>query len=244
METASPNYTSLNKVADIAIDNPLTTRIFHSRGIDFCCGGQVSLQEACEKKGIAPDEILEEIASLEQGPVEFKVTEETRTTDVINYIMKRFHNTLKEEIPTLKFLANKVANVHGAHYPHLPELKIKVENLIADLEPHMQKEEMVLFPLIQNLEHCAQNSLAPQAAHCGSVKNPIGQMEYEHDDVGNILKDIRSLTSDFTLPEGACNSFRGLYAGLEKLEADLHLHIHSENNILHPMAVKLEQSLG
>ncbi len=233
-------YTKEMRVCDIVIKNPLTARVFHEKGIDFCCGGAIKLTDICEKENLNTDEVLAEIQKITTSSEEFSVTETTRATEIVDHILTRFHDTLKAEIPTLTFLMEKVARVHGGNHPELIQILTLFTKLIADLEPHMMKEEQVLFPIIKELDTHNLNKTTPAAFHCGSVNNPIQQMEHEHHAVGKMLSDIRELTNAYTLPEGACNSYRALYAGLEKLEYDLHLHIHMENNVLHPLAKQLE----
>jgi len=241
MKNIQSTYSHTIKVADFVIDNPLTARVFHQNGIDFCCGGQISIGEACLKKGLDTDNILSQIEAMERSLAEFKVLDSTRPTEVIDYILKRYHDVLKEEIPTLVFLMDKVSRVHCDQHPYLITLKELLMELISDLEPHMQKEEVILFPLIKYLDSSSKNNPLPGGTHCTAVQNPIHQMEVEHKEVGNLLKKIHSITDGYTLPDDACNSFRALYAALEKMETDLHLHIHLENNVLHPMALKCQK---
>jgi regulator of cell morphogenesis and NO signaling len=135
---------------------------------------------------------------------------------------------------------NKVANRHGPHTPHLIELARVFGAFKFELESHMQKEEVVLFPICRQLD----NAAAPQRFHCGSVENPIAVMVREHDDAGNALKRMRELTNDFTPPSDACNTYRALFDSLHELEQDMHRHVHKENSILFPKALELEQNLG
>lgn len=239
--TSQSTLTDPNKtVANYVTENPLTARIFHEKGIDFCCGGKVSLDSVCKEKNLNYEDILLELKEVKISSEEFVVTEDTTATEVVNYILKRYHDVLKQELPTLTFLMDKVSRVHGNAHPFLLTLRNSYMDLVSDLEMHMQKEEQMLFPLILSLDEAAKQGQKAPDSHCGSVNNPIQQMEYEHDTVGDILKKMRADANNYTLPENACNSFRGLFAGLEKMEQDLHLHIHTENNILHPMAQKLE----
>ncbi len=227
-------------LSQIVIDNPLAAQVFHRFNMDYCCGGGQSLEAVCDKKNVNPSDVIAQISDLEKEKYsDFTVNEETRASVVIDHILKRFHEVHKREIPQLLFLSEKVARVHGPSHPELIELQQLVQNLIADIEPHMEKEERVLFPMILELESALSNNLERPQFHCGSLENPIFQMESEHVEVGAILEAIRAASSDFKLPEGACNSYRAYYAALEKLEFDLHLHIHYENNVLHPMAKKM-----
>ena len=230
-------------IGSIVTQNPLTARVFHSKGLDFCCGGQISLGKACEKYELSVDSMIDELNKIENSDREFTVSDTTTAQEVINYILVRFHDTLREELPTLDYLMDKVANVHGERHPHLISLRRAYFALVEDLNPHMLKEEQILFPLIQRLEEHAEAGVPMEGFFCGSVCNPINQMEAEHNEVGNLISEIKLLTNEFIHPEDACNSYRSLYSGLEKLVNDLMLHVHMENNILHPMAKKLEEQV-
>ena len=220
-------------VGDIVKENALTAAVFFKNGIDFCCGGGVSLEKACSEKCINADQMLNQLAAFSSEEPEFKTTGATTPREVIEYILERFHDTHREEIPMISFLIEKVTRVHSGVHPWLIDLKKEVESLCKELEPHMLKEEQVLFPLIlQSRENAGINQ------GDFNLQNPIRQMEFEHDNVGNTIKSIQKITEEFVAPEGACNSFRALYAALEKFCFDLFLHIHLENNVLHPMVNK------
>lgn len=238
-----PKYTEESSLADIVINNPLTSRLFHEVGLDFCCGGRSSLKGACREKGLETRAILDQLEGYGSASRELQVTESTRPGEVIDYILERFHATHRAEIPALEFLSEKVARVHGDRHPELLEVKRLFERLVLDLDPHMLKEEKVLFPMIGSMEEALSNAVPFGGLHCASIGNPIGQMEFEHESVGALLSGLRAVTRGFLVPEGACNSYLALYTGLEKLESDLHLHIHYENNVLHPMARRLEKAV-
>ena len=232
--------TENTSLGQIVTDNPLTAHLFHQLGMDFCCGGGISLEDACGKKKLNTRDILEKLEAFRTPGQELQVTSQTRAQEIIEYIINRFHEVHRSEFPALTYLADKVARVHGDAHPELHRIKALFDDLLDDVQPHMLKEEQVLFPFIRDLENSAGHEAHVPRFHCGSVNAPITQMEREHEAVGDILRAIREASHDFHLPAGACNSYRSLYAGLEKLEYDLHLHIHYENNILHPMALGLE----
>ena len=140
-------------------------------------------------------------------------------------------------------LADKVYNAHKKnHGPMLSELNKIFENLRADIETHLLKEEQILFPMIKEIEAFAAGKGPKPVAHCGTVENPIRQMEAEHDAAGNLLAQMRKITQDYALPDDACESFKALYEGLQELEEDLHEHIHIENNILFPKSIVMEKA--
>lgn len=165
-------------------------------------------------------------------------------SELVRFIVDHFHAGLREELPRLGQMAAKVLNVHGARHPEvLPELEATFRALREELEMHMMKEERILFPYVQRLEEMSAQGSALPASPFGSIEAPIGAMEHEHDDAGRALARMRELTGGYVPPEGACNTFRGLYHGLEEFEAVLHEHIHLENNVLFPRAARLEQEL-
>jgi regulator of cell morphogenesis and NO signaling len=156
---------------------------------------------------------------------------------LVDHIETTHHAYLHAEIPRLEALADKVAGVHASRHPELVELHQLCVALRQDLEPHMAKEEQMLFPMIRELS----TATSPPSFHCGSVANPISMMMREHEHTGSILGTMRHLTDGYRVPDDACASYRALYEGLAALEADTHLHIHKENNALFPAVIELEQ---
>ena len=162
-------------------------------------------------------------------------------TELADHIEQTHHVFMKQQLPRLGTLLEKVLQVHGQrHGKMLEQLKRTFFSLKTDIELHLVKEEQILFPLIRQLDAYQQGQGPVPEVHCGTVANPIGQMEFEHDQAGQFLAQIRTITSDFQLPEDACETFRALYDGLRDMEADLHEHIHLENNILFPEATEVE----
>ena len=157
-----------------------------------------------------------------------------------DHIEATHHALLRQELPRLKGLIDKVAAAHGDSHPELGELRQVFAALQAELEPHMFKEEQILFPAIRQLEQAAQQPNFP----FGTVANPIRMMEHEHDTAGSALAKIRELTHHFQPPDDACNTYRVMLEALHALEQDMHQHIHKENNILFPRSQQLEASLG
>ncbi len=236
MQTLDANTT----VGSFVRDNPNRARVFESLGIDYCCGGKVSLEQACRKRNLDVNTVLQQIEQSDQsGRSESLVDADAMTlTELADHIESTHHAYLKEELPRLDFMTEKVARVHGEHEPRLARTRQAFLALKAELEPHMMKEERILFPIIRELEQ----SNGPLQFHCGSVANPIRQMEHEHDQAGNALAILSESTDCYTPPEWACNTYRAMLDSLARLEADMHQHVHKENNVLFLKAIQLEQS--
>lgn len=230
-------------IREIALDAPLTVRVFENYKIDFCCGGRVPFAEACEKAGVAPSAVLADLeAAVAAAPQTIGDRVDRKDpSELIEYIIGTHHTFTRSEIERLRPLAEKVWSRHGENHPELAEIARIFNTLADELLLHMQKEEQMLFPYIENLEIAAKENRAPQASPFGTVNNPVRVMMFEHDQAGEMLRRLRSLSSDYTAPEGACPSYKGLFAGLENLEHDLHRHIHLENNVLFPKAVEFEK---
>lgn len=230
-------------VREFAVEIPNATRVFEKLKIDYCCGGSQPLQEACSKAGLKIDEVLALLnntvpAEMASAAVDF---DSLPLADLAGYIVEKHHVFTRAEVERLTALLKKVCSVHGANHPELLEIQLQFQILRAELEPHMMKEERILFPYIHGLEVATRNGQPAPFAPFGTVGNPIAMMMREHDAAGAILKAIRKLSDDFTTPEDACFSYRTLYSALAELEADLHQHIHLENNILFPRSLELEQ---
>lgn len=237
--TLSSNMT----VREIAIAVPNATRVFEKLKIDYCCGGNQPLQEACTQKGLRVEEVFKLLT--EGGATEVAAeapdSQSQPLADLTRYIVAKHHVFTRSELERLTALFHKVCSVHGQNHPELLQIQSQFQILRAELEPHMLKEERILFPYIENLEAAvAENRPAPFAPF-GTVGNPIVAMMREHDAAGEILKAMRELGNDFVTPEDACFSYGTLYSALDALEADLHQHIHLENNVLFPRSLEMEE---
>jgi len=170
---------------------------------------------------------------------------EAGLAELADHIEQCHHAFMKENLPRLEGLLSKVRKAHGKRNDCvLKPLAATFDHLKEEIEAHLFKEEQILFPYLRQLDAFAQGQIPRPECHCGSVSNPIGQMIYEHDSAGAALKRMRQLTSNYTVPDDGCESFRSLYEGLAELEDNLHRHIHLENNLLFPQAVELEARLG
>jgi regulator of cell morphogenesis and NO signaling len=237
--------TTTKTVRELAVENPAATRIFEKFGIDYCCGGHQSLEEACRKANIPVDDVLDRLELAEEtARAAQQVRDWSREplSELIAHIKRTHHKYTREEIARLTALLGKVCSVHGQNHPELLEIRETFAALAQELTTHLMKEEMVLFPYIERMEEAVIQSEPVLPAPFGSVQNPVAMMEHEHDSAGAALRAMRKASSEFTAPADACISFQTLYRALPALEADLHQHIHLENNILFPRAIAMEQA--
>jgi regulator of cell morphogenesis and NO signaling len=229
-------------VRDVAVELPQSTRLFEKLKIDYCCGGNKPLAEACASAGVDVDNVMELLAKATQSNAKDDVAfQNLSATELITHIVDTHHVFTKSEMDRLQSLADKVLSAHGGNHPELIHLDELLTRLCADLKPHMFKEEQVLFPYIVSMADAVDQNRAVPFAPFGTVNNPIRMMMREHDTAGQILREIRGLTSDYKVPADACISYQTLYQALEDFEKDLHQHIHLENNILFPKALDLEK---
>jgi regulator of cell morphogenesis and NO signaling len=217
-------------VGEIVAASPTQARVFQSFGIDFCCQGGRTLREACELKGIAPSAVIDQ---LEAGTQANTSSDENPAllppAELAAYIVDNHHRYLRDELPRILAMADRVARVHGGHTPSLVELFEVFSEMADELAGHIEKEERILFPAIV--------AVARGEAAGMLLDGPVAQMLHEHEDAGAALLRIRELTNQFTTPPEACNTYRALFAGLLELEEDLHRHIHLENSMLFPTAL-------
>jgi regulator of cell morphogenesis and NO signaling len=229
-------------IRDIALENPAATRVFEEYKIDYCCGGGRKFGDACRTAGVAPEVVSHKIDQL-FIPEEFVSPASMGLVELIDHILEKHHVFTKLEIARLSPLMEKVRAKHGPQHAQLYGLAIAFTELSDDLTPHMEKEEKVLFPFVRQLVMSDANKVSIPRPPFRTVKNPVQLLMVEHDRDGQILKKMRDISGDYVLPEDACPSFGALYHGLVELERDLHRHIHLENNVLFPAAVKLEQKV-
>lgn len=239
MPTENKQINAADTVGLVVARRPALSRVFEQVGIDYCCGGKKTLEEACTEKGIDPEGLVDRLeGALSLGDHEPVVDAAAMSlAELADHIEQTHHVYLRSELPRLESMTEKVASVHGGKDPRLDEVRNTFQALAQELSSHMMKEEQILFPMVRQLEA----SESTPTFHCGSVQNPIQQMEHEHDQVGSALERLRELTDGFTLPEWACNTYRAMLDALAHLERDLHQHIHKENNVLFPSALEMEK---
>ncbi|HEX7772279.1 MAG TPA: iron-sulfur cluster repair di-iron protein, partial [Pyrinomonadaceae bacterium] len=231
-------------VREVAMELPQSTRLFEKLRIDYCCGGHRPLTEACASAGVDVDEVMAMLGEVtESNDAEALDFQNASVPALITHILDTHHVFTKSELQRLQSLITKVIGAHGANHPELLQVGELWQRLCVDLNPHMFKEEQVLFPYMIALAQAVDHKWAAPFAPFGTVNNPIRMMMREHDAAGEIMRELRALTSDFKPPADACISYQTLYQAFENFEKDLHQHIHLENNILFPKAADMEDTL-
>jgi regulator of cell morphogenesis and NO signaling len=228
-------------IEEIIAMNPAATETFNRIGIDYCCGGKVTLAEACKNRGLdtlAIVKMLQGISASKMDSTEAKSCEEMSPSELVDHIEQTHHALLWKELERLDALTDKVARVHGPGDSRLAQVRETFLDLAREISDHMRKEENILFPLIREI----QKSPEGFESHCGSVANPIRQMDSEHEDAGIAFLKLRKLTDGFNPPPHACYSYRAMLTGLEEMESNLHEHMRKESLILFPKIIDMEQS--
>lgn len=219
-----------------------TAAIFSKYGIDFCCKGNRTIEEVCEKKNILPNDLLAQLeqvlASKNENGIDFK---SWHLDLLIDYIEKTHHRYVEEKTIVLIQFLDKLCKVHGLNHPELLEIYELFKGSAGELAQHMKKEELILFPFIKNMVKAVLNNESLQQPHFGTIVNPIAMMMNEHDAEGERFRKIAELTNNYTPPADACNTYRVTFSMLQEFEQDLHKHIHLENNILFPKVALLEK---
>jgi regulator of cell morphogenesis and NO signaling len=232
-------------VRELALEIPDATRIFEKIGIDYCCGGGKSLEEACATANLSVDEVLDSLDVAEQAArakQKDRDWEKEPLADLVAHIMNRHHKYTREEIARLGPLFDKVVSVHGKNHPELQHVRAAFRGLAQELITHMMKEDAVLFPYIVRMEESMMQREPVLPSPFGSVQNPVAMMMHEHDSAGEALRSMRQASAGYTPPGDACISYQTLYKALGDFEKDLHQHIHLENNILFPRAIEMERA--
>lgn len=232
-------------LAQIVNNNHLAASVFEKYHLDFCCKGKRTLQQACTESELPVDEIISELEKTTQQNND-KVSinfDKLSLSQLAEYIVTTHHEYVKKEMPAIASYLQKVASKHGAHHPEMLKVFEILMALKEEMEQHMQKEEVVLFPRIQELEKQIGIGNQPQI-NITYLKAPITMMEHEHDHAGAAMAEIRKLTGNYNLPADACTTFRLSFAALEAFEFNLHQHVHLENNILFPKALKMFNEIG
>ncbi len=231
-------------VREIALEQPTSIRVFERLGIDYCCGGRKPLTDACNERNLEVSSVVAALESAANSAAPAGTDwAQTSLRQLIAHIVTTHHEYVKNELPRLAMLAEKVVNRHGDTQAHLPALKKVLAQLEEELIHHLGKEEHILFPYITKLEEAQATGSAIPHGCFGTVSHPIAMMIREHEDAGGLLAQIEQLTGNFTTPVGACPTYLAFYAGLKEFEQDLHQHIHLENNILFPRAIELENAM-
>lgn len=235
MITSMTPITPETTVGELVRAVPNRSRIFENLGIDYCCGGKKPLAELCRAKGLDPATVVAMLTALDGATDSSSANPDTMgLAELCDHIEHAHHDYLREELPRLDFMTRKVAAVHGDHEPRLHEVRRVFESFNAAITDHTNEEESVVFPRIRQLE-----ANPGQAADDAELQTAFAKLESEHDNAGAALEHFKALTDSYTPPDWACNTFRAMYDALDKLERNMHQHVHKENNVLFPKALAL-----
>ena len=222
------------KIGDIVTQDFRAAEIFKNAGIDFCCGGSQTLGDACRGKNLDVAAIETQLEQLENSaPDSSHMFNEWKLDFLSDYIVNTHHQTIMNLLPQLTFYTQKIAEVHGNNHPELLEIAGLFAQVDTELRQHLRNEEEVLFPAIK--EVMKTNSDESKA----TIISEITRMTGEHEFAGGAMDKINELSRRYAVPEDGCNTYRVAYKLLEQFEDDLHIHVHLENNILYPKAMKL-----
>jgi len=238
--------TTAKTVRDYASETPQTIPVFEKFGIDYCCGGNRPLDEACAAVNANPEQVLKSLEAAVAQPVPPNERElrSGSLAELISHIVKTHHVFVRTQVPQIGALLEKVYTKHGQNHAELAKIRTVFQGLGEELMTHLMKEENILFPYVERMEESVIGREPILPPPFGSVANPVRMMEHEHDNAGIALKILREASQNFTPPADACTSFRALYTVLASFEKDLHQHIHLENNVLFPRALAMEQGEG
>lgn len=231
-------------IGELVASDYRKAEIFRKFGLDFCCGGNKSIKQACEEKGINSNEVEAELKAIEDSPASNDENFLSWDLDFLSdYIVNKHHKYVTDSLPMLYEFSEKVARVHGDRHPEVVEIAHYFDAVAQELRMHMHKEEVILFPYIKELAVAKRENKTMDRPPFGSIENPIHMMEAEHESAGGNMHEVSRLSNRFTPPHDACASYRVLFAKLEEFEKDLHRHIHLENNILFPRAIEMEKTM-
>jgi regulator of cell morphogenesis and NO signaling len=240
METLNRN--SQKQIGQFVAEDFRTASIFNTYGIDFCCKGHRTIEEVCDKNGIDSNELLDKLKTVINSKKDQTIDYKSWPLDLlVEYIEKKHHRYIEEKTPILRQFLEKLCKVHGERHPELFEIKDLFLGCSGELASHMKKEELILFPFIKKMMKAKLENNGLQSPPFGTVENPIAMMMEEHDNEGERFRKIAELTNNYMPPADACNTYKVTFAMLQEFEQDLHVHIHLENNILFPEAIKLEE---
>ncbi len=230
-------------IGEIVAKDFRSAAIFKKYGIDFCCKGGRTIAEACEKKDVNEQQLINELNAIPKSEDKNLNVSDWPLDLLANYIVRMHHRYVREKIPYLLQFLDKLCRVHGDRHPELLEINQLFIESSQDLSSHLEKEEQILFPYIEELVKASQSSNILPTKHFGTVANPIAMMKHEHSTEGERFEKIAILTNGYEPPADVCNTYKVTFAMLREFEDNLHQHIHLENNILFPKAIALEEQL-
>ena len=230
-------------IGEIVAHDFRTAAVFSKHGIDFCCKGQRSIDEVCQKNNLNPAHLSQELNDVMSNKGGESIDFKTWPLDLLaDYVEKKHHRYVEEKTPTLIQFLNKLCKVHGGTHPELFEITALFTSSAQDLAAHMKKEELILFPFIRKMAEAKSQNRDLATPHFGTVENPVEMMKHEHEVEGDRFRKIAELTNNYTPPTDACNTYKVTFAMLQEFEQDLHTHIHIKNNIMFPRSIALEKT--
>ena len=239
------NITEQTIVGELVAKDYRTASVFKKYGIDFCCQGNRTINEACQKKNIDSKSVVNDLDAIIQAQGENATDYKSWPLDLLaDYIEKKHHRYVVEKTAEILPYLDKICRVHGDRHPELFEINEHFNKTAGELAMHMKKEELILFPFVRKLAQAKQEGSNVVAPPFGTVQNPIEAMMQEHTNEGDRFRKIEELSNNYTPPQDACNTYGVTLGLLKEFEQDLHLHIHLENNILFPKAIELEKELS
>lgn len=228
-------------IGEMVAEDFRTASVFKKFGIDFCCKGGRTIQDACENKNIDQEKVYSELENLPKGDQK-SIDFTSWPLDLLaDYVEKTHHRYVEEKTPILQQFLDKLCKVHGDRHPELFQITELFNESAKEMVAHMKKEELILFPFIRNMVKAKQTGEELRQPHFGTVENPVNMMMHDHTAQGELFEKISELTQSYNPPADACNTYRVTYQMLEEFDTDLHTHIHLENNILFPKAVTMEK---
>lgn len=227
-------------IGEIVAEDFRTAEAFSKAGIDFCCGGQVPLEDACQEKGLDLASIIQTINTAKEAPIDRSQQYASwELPFLIDYIINTHHVYLKENTAQIAAYAGKIAEVHGSHHPETIEVAAIFEKIAADMTGHLQEEEEVLFPAVKRIVAASKTGGEADSRDRDTLRESLQKLDQEHEEIGEATHVIRRLTRNYDIPADVCNTFVVTYRKLREFEEDLHKHVHLENNILFPKAERL-----
>jgi regulator of cell morphogenesis and NO signaling len=228
----------------IVAANHRAASVLDGYGLDFCCGGKRTLEQACEQRHIDPAAVERHLSMLDSDAEDAYPDDGWGIEPLTRHIVEQHHEYVRAQAPIIVSRLAKLVTVHGRRHPELREVAAHFDQVVAEMQMHMRKEEEILFPYMRALAQASERNDPPPPNIFGTVKNPVRMMEAEHRSAGSELDAVRTLTHDFTVPDDGCATYRVGFEELEAFDRDLRLHIHLENNILFPKAVALEARMS
>ena len=240
MNTPTDEQTTFNSettVGAIVADDYRSARVFEKYGIDFCCGGTISLAVICREKGLDPASLLQEIAGAKDTPIDRSRNYAAWALPFLaDYIVNTHHAYLNENTAQIAVYADKIAGVHGSHHPEVVEIAAIFNRIAIDMAAHLREEEEVLFPALKRIDAARKTGATPEDSDAETIRASLGKLDQEHQEIGDAVHAIRRLANGYLIPTDVCNTFALTYRKLQEFEDDLHTHVHLENNILFPKA--------